>query len=129
MALPHTKERCSPPGVTTEAVYTSDITIPGFLQDVLSTRAADAPAPNLVKVKRRVDRALAQVIALAPEDGGGVVLNFEDGGTLFGFQFRQGQTITAHGVTPQRLRLMLLVACEALAKAEEIINTNRDVQA
>ena len=129
MALPHTKDRRSPPGVITEAVYTSDFTVPGFLKDVLDGRSPDAPEPNIVKVKRRVDRALAQVIALAPEDGGGVVLNIEDEGTLFGFQYRPGQTITAHGISPKRLRLMLLVACEALTKAEEIINANRDVQA
>ncbi len=116
-----TNDKRSPETVS-EAVYSTGFTIPRVLQELLNRRPAHVSPPQVVKVKRRVDRAMAQVVALAAKDGGGVVLNFEDEDTLFGYQFRPGMTITAHGVTPQRLRQMLLVACDALAKAEEVIS-------
>jgi len=110
------------PARVTETVQTAGFTIPSVLQEALKLNGPIVGLPRLVRVKRRADNVMAQVVALAPKDGGGVVLNFEDGQTVFGFQYRPGMTITAHGVTPQRLRQLLLVACDALAKAEETIN-------
>ncbi|AGK59916.1 hypothetical protein HYPDE_41238 [Hyphomicrobium denitrificans 1NES1] len=109
------------PNVTTETVQSSGFTVPKVLQEILDKEGPDVP--RLVRVRRRVDRVMTQVVALALKDGGGgVVLNFEDDGALFGLHRRPGMTITAHGLTPQRLRRVLMVACDALAKAQEEIS-------
>lgn len=103
------------PKAVSEQVFTDGFPLPPALHNPATIK------PRAIRVRRRVNDAATTVVAIAPENGGGVEVTLSDGTTKFGNTQRPVGKLTVHGATPAQVKAFLTIAMEALDKASSAL--------